>query len=141
MNPPPRLADVAARPRRLRWWWWAGAGLVAALAVLFIFNPATHGFYPQCLLHRWTGLDCPGCGGLRAAHQLLHGNVAAAFRLNPLVVLALPALCGWAGWRWRRRGDHRITRATVLATWALVGALLAFGVVRNLPVWRHWFAP
>ena len=37
-----------------------------------------------------TGLECPGCGSQRAFHQLLHLNIASAFRQNPIVVLYLP---------------------------------------------------
>ena len=68
--------------------WIAGAlALSAAATVLFLFDPGQHGFYPRCGFHALTGWDCPGCGGLRAAHQLLHGHVAAAWALNPLVLL------------------------------------------------------
>src|SRR2546421_11472933 len=56
----------------------AGLALVGA-AVLFWFEPTQHAFYPICAFHRTTGLLCPGCGSLRALHQLLHGQVAAAF--------------------------------------------------------------
>src|SRR3954447_20165 len=60
------------------------------LAVLYWFNPAQFGFYPRCALYETTGLLCPGCGSLRAIHQLLHGHLAAAFQLNALLVLGLP---------------------------------------------------
>src|SRR5580658_8235710 len=70
----------------------------SALVVLFLFDPATHGFYPECALHRTTGLLCPGCGTLRALHQLTHGNFAAAWGLNPFVVGLLP-VGFWLGTR------------------------------------------
>jgi hypothetical protein len=50
--------------------------------VLFFFDPATTGLYPPCLFKTFLGVQCPGCGSLRAMHQLLHGNVAAAWALN-----------------------------------------------------------
>ena len=68
-------------------------GLTLSLIVfvlLFLFDPAQHGFYPGCTLYKMTGLYCPGCGGLRAAHQLLHGRIGAAFHFNPLFVGGLP---------------------------------------------------
>ncbi|MGA3284708.1 MAG: DUF2752 domain-containing protein, partial [Verrucomicrobiota bacterium] len=50
----------------------AGVVLAATVlgsgAVLFFFNPSTHGFYPVCLFHKLTGWNCPGCGGTRAAY-------------------------------------------------------------------------
>jgi len=117
----------------LRWpWLVGGVALLGLLAALFWFNPAHHGFYPQCVFYRVTGLSCPGCGGLRAAHQLLHGEVAAAFRFNPFVVLALPVV-GWLiGRRWL--GRPPLSHRAVLGwAWAAVVALLVFAVVRNLP--------
>jgi hypothetical protein len=114
------------------------AGLSAALAgaaVLFFFDPATSGFYPQCPLHRLTGLDCPGCGGLRAVHQLLHGHFSAAWRLNPIVFL-LPPVGLWLAWReWTLgRADSRWNGTALRPAygWLAAGALAAFGVWRNL---------
>ena len=69
------------------------AGVVLALAaamVLFFFDPASHGFYPPCLFKTIFGHPCPGCGSLRAAHQLLHGNLQAAWALNPTLMIAGP---------------------------------------------------
>ena len=61
-----------------------------AAAVLFLFDPATTGFYPPCLFKTILGTQCPGCGSLRAAHQLLHGNISAAWALNKPLLIALP---------------------------------------------------
>jgi hypothetical protein len=63
---------------------------VLLLAVLFFFDPATTGFYPPCLFRTILGTQCPGCGSLRAAHQLLHGNIAAAWALNPTMTIVGP---------------------------------------------------
>jgi hypothetical protein len=63
---------------------------VAALGVLFFFDPAEHAFYPRCPLHALTGRQCPTCGGLRAAHLLLHGRFRDAFALNPALLGVLP---------------------------------------------------
>ncbi|KWT92861.1 DUF2752 domain-containing protein [Candidatus Magnetominusculus xianensis] len=66
--------------------------LTAAAAIVYLYDPSSSWFYPKCLFYRLTGLYCPGCGSTRAVHQLLHGNIAAAFKLNPLTVTALPFL-------------------------------------------------
>lgn len=114
---------------------------VATLSVLYFFNPVEHALYPKCMLHRLTGLDCPGCGGLRATHQLLHGNLLAAFQLNPLLMCLLP-LGAYFGLRhivflrtgrlWRQ--PFRSPRWIAL----LAAVVIAFGVLRNFP-WRAWF--
>lgn len=112
-------------------------GLAAALHQL---GPDLGGFGPGCLLHRWTGLYCAGCGMTRAAWHLLHLQPLAALRMNPLLVLLLPLLAAGlalelAAWV---RGPQRPTPRLRLgwpATVALVAVLLAYGVVRNLPWW------
>jgi|SRR5688572_7456445 len=72
-----------------------GGAVAAAAALLYIFDPASTPFYPACPLRALTGLLCPLCGGLRAAHALLHGQVLDAVALNPFllaVALAWPVL-------------------------------------------------
>lgn len=70
------------------------AALVSAAAIgaviLYRFDPVTARFYPPCLFHALTGLQCPGCGTTRALHHLLHGDVAGAFRLNAMLFVVAP---------------------------------------------------
>jgi hypothetical protein len=66
------------------------AGVFFAGGLLFFFDPATAGFYPPCLFKTFLGVQCPGCCSLRAAHQLLHGNLAAAWALNPTLMIVGP---------------------------------------------------
>lgn len=67
----------------------AAAGALAAVAVLLhAYDPATTAAYPSCPLRALTGLLCPLCGGLRAAHALVHGRVVDAVLLNPFVCAA-----------------------------------------------------
>lgn len=109
-----------------------------AAATLFAFDPATARFYPVCIFHALTGLHCPGCGSLRALHQLLHGHVAAAFGLNALMVLSLPFIAyGLAsyGLRWLGRRPLPPVFARPWLGWALFAAIVAFGVLRNIPAW------
>lgn len=60
--------------------------------VYFFYNPSHSSFFLPCPFHSITGLYCPGCGSQRAIHLLLHGDIAGAFRFNPLMVLTLPIL-------------------------------------------------
>ncbi len=85
-----------------------GAAVVFA-AALFFFDPATARFYPPCLITAIFGRECPGCGSLRAAHQLLHGNLAAAWALNKPIVVGLPlaALAGGINLLIRRTKSFR----------------------------------
>ena len=69
------------------------AGMLAAVAGAFAYvgtvDPNEPGHYPVCPLLRYTGLYCPGCGGLRSAHAFAHGDCAAALRDNALAVARL----------------------------------------------------
>lgn len=117
--------------------------VLAGMLILFYFDPAQHAFYPFCTFKKTTGYDCPGCGGLRALHQLLRGDVGGAFRLNALVVVTLPAILLWLGLRWRRnaRGRRLTSRQMLVLALTLVLAILVFGVARNLPFWPFGVTP
>lgn len=66
--------------------------LLLAAAFYWAFDPEETSWAPRCMFHVLTGYDCPGCGSQRALHALLHGNVAAAWKFNALVVAGLPVL-------------------------------------------------
>jgi len=116
---------------------WTGALLLggAAATVLFLFDPARVPIYPGCVFHQVTGLDCPGCGSLRALHALLHGEVRAALRFNAFVVMSLP-LAAWFAGACARQAlfGTPASRFRPLWLWLYFASFLAFGVLRDLPV-------
>lgn len=141
------LTEASAK-RRLRIDFFLGlAAACAAAIVLFLFEPGKSSLYPPCLFHRLTGLYCPGCGTLRALAALLHGRLAEAFGLNPLMVILLPYVAlvyGSFGWealkgarpRLRQEVDRwltpRVAFAVIMVYWAL----------RNIPARPFaWLAP
>jgi hypothetical protein len=121
-----------------------GGILSLAALVLFCFDPSGYSFYPVCVFHRSTGLLCPGCGSLRALHQLLHGHLAAAFRDNALLILTLPFV-GWWAVRYVVRKVRRQPAGLDFSPvwlWCALGAVILFGVLRNLPFPQlAWLAP
>lgn len=104
---------------------WMLLGGVMLVGLLYFFNPLTAGFFPPCLFHRLTGLECIGCGSTRAVHALVHGEVVQAFWLNPLVISALPLLIVLL----LRREPSRVRPALVVL---FMIAILSFGVLRNV---------
>lgn len=56
----------------------AGVACLLCCTVLFVVDPARHRVTPRCPIRTVTGFDCPGCGGLRAVHELLHLRPAVA---------------------------------------------------------------
>jgi hypothetical protein len=108
--------------------------LILAGIILYHFEPSHYSFYPQCVFHQATGLDCPGCGSLRALHQLLHGNLRAAFHYNPLLVSALPVAWIILVSRLWEMFHGRPTGFRVRPVWIWAGffALVVFTIARNL---------
>lgn len=104
-------------------------------AVLYFFNPSSNGFYPICLFHRLTGLNCPGCGGTRSAYALLHGNLALALKDNALLILLLPIIALRGAWLMGKRHLGKPTGQFLpaKALWGLLAVTVIFTVLRNLP--------
>lgn len=125
-------------------WWLVACGLTLFVAaiVLFMFNPVETRLYPTCWFYRSTGLLCPGCGSLRALHQLVHAHFLAAFRLNPLLMISLPFLIAltWRRWRERHLPPRICSTTSVWVVWLGFAVVLGFGVLRNLPAF-DWLRP
>lgn len=108
---------------------------VAALPVLYAINPAQSRLFPLCPFLWLTGWQCPGCGSLRAMHQLLHGELGAALALNPLMIILLPLLLFVFTRQFavRLRPSSREFVLPASWTWGLLWLTLAWTVARNLP--------
>lgn len=117
-----------------------GAALAGAAALVALVDPAAPGSrFPACAFHATTGLWCPGCGLTRGTHHLLNGDVGAAVGSNVLTPVVLAAIVTtWVVWTLGTFGRH-VRNPLQLPRWAgawAIVAIVAFGVVRNLP-----FAP
>ncbi|MFE3324095.1 DUF2752 domain-containing protein [Streptomyces sp. NPDC059176] len=111
------------------------AGVAAAFAYVGTIDPNEPGHYPVCPLLRLTGLYCPGCGGLRSAHAVVHGDLAVAFGANALAVIGYGVFAVlWTLWLVRAaKGRTLRIEPGPRSWWAFGGLLLVFTVVRNLP--------
>lgn len=118
--------------------------IAASLTVFFVLykiNPAVSSFFPPCPFHKLTGLYCPGCGSLRALHQLLHGNILNAFKYNPLMILSLPFII----YSFLSYVIDGITGKTLpeffipaYYIWLLLGIILAYGISRNINIYPFY---
>ncbi|WP_443054734.1 DUF2752 domain-containing protein [Streptomyces sp. NBC_00691] len=129
-QPPPRslarrlFAPVAAL-----------TGVAAAFAYVGTVDPNEPGHYPVCPLLRFTGIYCPGCGGLRSAHAFVHGDLPAALGANALAVIGY-GLFGVLIVLWLIRAIRGVPMRLAVSpvVWWGIGAVLGlFTLVRNLP--------
>lgn len=111
------------------------AGVVAAFGYVGTVDPNEPGHYPVCPLLRLTGLACPGCGGLRSAHAVAHGDIAAAFGSNAVAVVGYAVFAVlWVLWTVRAASGRPLRIAPRAVHWWAIGSVvLVFTVVRNLP--------
>jgi hypothetical protein len=116
----------------------AGAALTGALAYIGLGDPHRSDFgFPPCPFKALTGWNCPGCGGLRMTHDVLHGDFAAAVMDNAFLLVGLPLLAVWLLVRWRR-GESLMPKSAVViltlaaVTWTVVRNLSGFPLVPTL---------
>ncbi|MEV6315026.1 DUF2752 domain-containing protein [Streptomyces sp. NPDC051776] len=112
------------------------AAVLGAFGYVGAVDPGEPGHYPVCPLLHLTGLYCPGCGGLRSAHAVAHGDLAAALGANALAVTAYAAFAAlWTVWLLRAlRGRPVGFRVRASQGWPLVAVVVLFTVVRNSPL-------
>jgi hypothetical protein len=107
-----------------------GAAVVGGLAYIGLADPHRPNFlFPACPFHAATGLLCPGCGGLRMAHDVLNGDLSAAVVDNVVALIGLPLLLVWI--LLRRRSER--PWLTPVSGSVIVVIAVMWTVVRNLP--------
>jgi hypothetical protein len=132
-----RLKQALRQPRVCWSVWCVAGGMVGAL--LYLYSPEATGWYPRCPFHFFTGLDCPGCGSLRALHAVLHGRLVEAFCCNPLLMVCLPMVGTWLAVR--IFGALALNRTVELrlpssVSFAIALVVVLFFIVRNVPAIR-----
>ena len=62
---------------------WLGVSLAALAGAWFWTRLGLAS--PGCVFHELTGWACPGCGATRCVRAVFHGEMRAAFLVNPLM--------------------------------------------------------
>lgn len=105
---------------------------LAAVGLLFVFDPAVTAWFPSCPLNALTGWLCPFCGSLRAAHALLRGNLVAALHFNAMTTAGMVGGVAALSYDAVRPGQAALVRLASLCTSPQGLALAAtFGLLRN----------
>ena len=114
-----------------------GAAAAGACVLVWVADPTTPGgILPTCPTKSLLGIDCPGCGTLRAIYSLLHGDVMSAVRFNALAIVALGfLLVAFAMWTYSRIVDRHISswQHHRLAASVTLGVVVVWFVLRILP--------
>ncbi|WP_236340064.1 DUF2752 domain-containing protein [Paenibacillus plantiphilus] len=115
-------------PRKHPKLFWGVSLGVGGLLYLKVWLPVTNIGVP-CPFHALTGFYCPGCGITRAALSLLELDYSQAFRYNSLLFVLIPlyAMYVIASRKKIRRASNWIMTAMLIMT-------LAFGLLRNIPI-------
>lgn len=112
------------------------AGLIMAIGLLLWIAP-------ECLILKYTGCYCAGCGTQHMVLALLRGDFSGAVRENVFMIIALPVAAVYFLWEavryvqgkpalWRRKGFFA-------ALGIVLAAAAVFTVLRNIP--GSWLAP
>ena len=138
--PAPVATDrVAGRPARPAL---AAAAALGVCLVVNVVDPNEPGALGLCPFTWATGgLDCPGCGTLRATRALTRGDVVLALDHNVLLVALVPLLL-WGLVAWTRHELGRRPHAPRMpwaATAALTVGVPVWWLLRNLPMFE-WLA-
>lgn len=96
--------------------------MLAALAVARLHDAHDPG--SLCLLRRFTGIPCPGCGSTTVFIEAGHGHWLGALEANPVTVLCafglLLAPLGPGRWWWELPNKRRniIIGSALTVSWA-----------------------
>ncbi|GAA5048100.1 DUF2752 domain-containing protein [Nocardia callitridis] len=120
----------------------AGAGIGVGV-LLHLRDPHVEGSYGICPLYALAGIYCPGCGGMRAVHNLTEGHIIDSLHSSLLAIPLVLAFVLWVGdwtvraWRGEPMRLPAISRTTM---WVFLGLLALYTVLRNTP-WGTWLTP
>lgn len=109
-------------------------------------NPNSAVGFLTCPWHQWTGWYCPGCGGQRALHALVHGHVLDAMSLNLFAVVIVGPVGVYSYVSYMLQLGRRRHAPVIVWSrrgWTLLAVLaVAFAIARNLPFSAvQWLAP
>ena len=119
------------------------AALICGVGLGYAFFSSVFHWGIPCPIHAVTGLYCPGCGVSRMCMALLRLDFKEAASWNLGIFTVLPAAVAvffWQAVRYVRTGDARLQKWQDILIWGMIGWLVVFTILRNLP-WFSFLAP
>ena len=102
--------------------------LAAVLKFYYDHNPSETPQMPKCAFYVITGWKCPGCGGQRALHYLLKGEIWESFKQNPLLYFATVYIGAVLAF-----GKRFEFLTGIKATVIWLAGIIGFWILRNVP--------
>lgn len=126
-------------PPRVKGKWSCWVLLIPLSIMLLAMAPWLSERMPSCLFHEKTGLFCAGCGATRSALALSNGDWFGAMRNNFLFVSALGLSGVWilasaVSEKFPEVKILRVFRFRLRFLWWILATLIAFTLLRNIPV-------
>jgi hypothetical protein len=104
-------------------------------AFYFFWNPAENSLLPSCPFKNITGFYCPGCGGQRAFHALLHGDFIEAFHDNLLIFIVIPITFYKIILEMNGSASNDVFILKDGEIWIFLSLLFFFTILRNVPLY------
>lgn len=117
--------------------------IIFGVAILFgyYFLNLYYGFHIPCLLKKFTGYYCSGCGITRCLFSIIEGNYYEAFCYNRLVFLMLPFIFISVIYIIYlyvfNRKDKVIKKIPNVVWFFVVMLVVGFGVIRNIDFFSY----
>lgn len=109
------------------------SGLLAVVLTVIVLkfyyqnDPLETAEMPKCTFYVLTGWQCPGCGGQRALHYLLKGEIWESFKQNPLLYFAVVYIAAVLAFGKKLKF---LTGVKACVFWLV--AIIAFWILRNV---------
>ena len=112
--------------------------MLAVPGVLIVTRPNGLRVISSMFFREITGYQCPGCGALRALHQMFNGHILAAASYNSLVFAALPFF-SWILLSGAISSERTMHLANIFSSrktigWAIL-SLVIFGIIGNTDIY------
>ncbi len=111
--------------------------IIITAGLLYYLIIKLTGFAIPCYIRKITGLYCPGCGVTGMCISLLKMDFAGAIKHNFAIVTLLPFLLyifGVVSYRYIRYCTKNMKKQENILIWIMIGYMIIFGVLRNLPM-------
>lgn len=111
--------------------------ITLASALLILLAIVTQHYFPKldCPVKAQWGIDCPGCGGTRAAQSLIAANLPRALSHNPLITSGIILITGYCLFSLIYRaftGKPYLITFSIYRGIACIIVIVVFTIVRNL---------